>query len=112
VKARYLAEAREDVRAGMEWYETKGGRGQEFEEAVENAVAKIAERPERWALWPGKPGKLGLHRYLMRKRKRWDPRGWPYKIAYEIKADEVVIVAVTHEKRRPNYWIKRVPRSP
>ncbi len=111
MRFRYLPEAHRDVLDAAGWYETKyTGLGEKFEDAVEAAVQDIVRRPLMRALWPGKPGKRGIRRYLMRKTKRQRRHGdpdWPYKIAYEVKDDVVVIIAVPHEKQRPFYWLKR-----
>ncbi|RLT05905.1 MAG: type II toxin-antitoxin system RelE/ParE family toxin, partial [Planctomycetota bacterium] len=32
---------------------------------------------------------------------------FPYKIIFEMIQNEVVVLAVAHGSRRPNYWLKR-----
>jgi hypothetical protein len=32
---------------------------------------------------------------------------FPYYVAYELLAEEIVVLAVAHMKRRQKYWIKR-----
>jgi len=32
-----------------------------------------------------------------------------FSIAYEIARDEIVILAVVHQRRRPGYWFARTP---
>jgi plasmid stabilization system protein ParE len=108
VKLRYLKEARQDVIEAAGWYETKyPGMGEQFQDVVEAAASSLLEHPTRWAHWPDTPSELNIRRLLLRqpKRKGW---AWPYKIAYRVLPEEVVIVAVVHEKRRPNYWLDRV----
>ncbi|MTV38450.1 type II toxin-antitoxin system RelE/ParE family toxin [Duganella radicis] len=39
------------------------------------------------------------HRYFLSK--------FPFTLVYQIRADELVILAVAHNRRRPGYWKKR-----
>ncbi len=32
---------------------------------------------------------------------------FPYYVAYEVLASEVIVLAVAHARRRPFYWINR-----
>jgi toxin ParE1/3/4 len=32
---------------------------------------------------------------------------FPYKLVYKILEDEILVVAISHHKRNPNYWRKR-----
>jgi len=32
---------------------------------------------------------------------------FPYQVVYRLSAEEIVIVAIAHLKRRPFYWRKR-----
>ena len=41
------------------------------------------------------------------QRRRLVVRKFPYSIIYELHANDVVILAVAHGKRRPNYWRER-----
>jgi plasmid stabilization system protein ParE len=40
-------------------------------------------------------------------RRRYLFRRFPYSIIYQITTDELRIVAVAHQRRRPGYWSKR-----
>jgi plasmid stabilization system protein ParE len=42
-------------------------------------------------------------------RKRVLPH-FPYNILYSVKPDKIVIVAVAHQRRRPNYWLSRLKK--
>lgn len=39
--------------------------------------------------------------------RRYFLRRFPYNIIYKINADELQILAVAHNRRRPGYWIQR-----
>ncbi|MBI3461482.1 MAG: type II toxin-antitoxin system RelE/ParE family toxin [Planctomycetes bacterium] len=32
---------------------------------------------------------------------------FPYRIIYEVRSDEIVILAIAHNRRRPGYWSRR-----
>jgi len=57
---------------------------------VEAAVKLIAQAPERW------PIRQGLRRYVLRR--------FPYILVYRATSDEVVIVAVAHQRLDPGAW--------
>jgi hypothetical protein len=50
--------------------------------------------------WPGVPEDLGVRRLLL-------PR-FPFAIAYLVRDDDVVVLAMAHTRRKPAYWIRRV----
>jgi hypothetical protein len=32
---------------------------------------------------------------------------FPFSVLYSIEEEEIVVVAVAHDKRKPGYWMKR-----
>jgi len=40
-------------------------------------------------------------------RRRYLLRRFPYSIIYQVTADELRVVAVAHQRRRPGYWAGR-----
>ena len=83
-----LAEAEE----ARDWYAHRSpwaARG--FLLALEEGVAAIMEAPERWA-----EHRYGCRRYVF-------PNQYPFTLVYRLNAG-VEIVAVAHQKRRPDYW--------
>ena len=95
---RYLAEALAEYEAAAAWYDERDpAAGDGFVEAIERAEAMICEVPLAWAAWPG--ARTGIRRYLLPY--------FPYAIAYELRGEEVVILAVAHQRRRPGYWFSR-----
>ncbi len=93
--------ARAEVNEAVDQYEQqREGRGAAFDVAVDRAIAKIIEAPERWPAARRVPPRLGAHGYML-KRYRYD-------IVYRLVGDdELEVVAVAHHKRRPGYWAKR-----
>lgn len=87
-----LAEA--DEAAG--YYEArKPDLGRDFRKAIEVAVRKIEQAPERWPP-------------LTQRTRRFRLRRFPYAVIYAILPDRISVVAVAHDKRRPGYWKDRL----
>lgn len=90
-----------DFTAAGDWYDSQlPGLGLDLVEEVERALDAIAERPATWPLWPGLAEKVGVRRFLLAR--------FPFAIAYIVEADEVVILALAHLRRRPGYWRGRL----
>ena len=66
-----------------------------FVEAVEEAIRRILESPERW-------------RVLDEDIRRCLTRVFPYGVLYTIEPEFILIVAVMHCSREPGYWKRRV----
>ena len=91
----YLLPAENELLDAARYYEIQvSGLGMRFMSAVDAAVADIGSNPERWPLI-----RNGVRRRLL-------PR-FPYALLYRVDHDEVVILAVMHLSRRPNYWTTR-----
>ena len=67
---------------------------QAFIDAVEDAVYRIRESPNRWSLVDEE-----VRRCLTRK--------FPYGILYTLEQDYILILAVMHCSREPGYWKSR-----
>lgn len=89
------AEAREELREATRWYAERSKRAaRRFVTAYKHARGLIEEAPERWAeLEPG------VRRVVLHK--------FPYSLLFAIEADVVVVLAVKHDKRHPDYWRER-----
>ena len=49
----------------------------------------------------------GWHR-LSKKLRRCLIKNFPYGIIYQIRENEIIIVAVANLHRKPNYWVNRI----
>lgn len=88
---RFARAARDDLRRGVLWYEgARDGLGTRFAADVQKAVDLILRAPARW------PARKGTHRYVLRR--------FPYTIAYQMLAGQVVILAVAHHRLDPGEW--------
>ena len=73
-----------------------------FSERVEEALARIAAEPHIWPLASGVQERLGVRKYRIDR--------FPYSVLFVELATEVRILAFAHGKRRPGYWLRRVPQ--
>jgi plasmid stabilization system protein ParE len=91
------AEAEEATR----WYELqRAGLGLEFLKAVDAALARIEENPKIGARLFGFEDVNIRHVFVRR---------FPYKVVYLELADRIEVLAVAHDRRRPAYWLERLP---
>ncbi len=96
MKARFLAPAEIEMIDAAVFYEKQVSQlGANFLSILESAIRDICEQPEAWP-------DIG---YGIKKRQL---RRFPYSVLYQIDDSEIVIVAVMHQRRRPNYWVERI----
>jgi plasmid stabilization system protein ParE len=83
------------------WYEShREGLGTEFIDAVDHAVDRIAETPQTGSSVPSDVDEAIRRRAVRR---------FPYHVVYLELADRIQILAVAHDRRRPAYWLDRLP---
>ena len=74
--------------------ESVPGLGAEFAAEIEAAVDRVEAFPK---MWP--EVSFEIHRCLVRR--------FPYALLYAIEKDQIIIYAVMHTKRDPDYWKNR-----
>lgn len=91
-------EAEHDLDDSVVYYDRQQeGLGQQFADAVELAVQRIRENPERFQRHEGTEiRKLRMDRF-------------PFTIYFQDLDECVWIVAVAHHKRRKDFWLHRSP---
>jgi len=70
--------------------------GERFKEEVKAAALRIASNPYAWSIESGEIRRYLLHRF-------------PYKLIYSIEKAHILIIALAHQHRKPDYWIERHP---
>jgi len=97
MKVKFHPEARVDLREGRAFYRKRSPIAAiAFSHAIDHGIDSIAEAPLRYAA-----ADYGTREFVL-------PRRFPYTLVYKLKADSVVIVAVAHHSREPEYWRHRV----
>jgi len=100
VKLRVLSAAEDELAEGAIWYEDRqAGLGDQLIEEYQDAIMRILAAPGSYARLETTRSRRNLRRCFLKR--------FPYYVGYELLADEVVVLAVAHTKRRPNYWIRR-----
>lgn len=86
------------------WYDDiRLGLGTEFLDAIQQVFAQVATELRLYAT-------LEYWTASHREVRRYCLRRFPYVIVYWIEGDSVTVVAVSHARRRPLYWINRIPQ--
>lgn len=81
------------------WYaERSGPAAERFIRALDHGIERVREHPQQWPRYHA-----GTHRYLLKR--------FPFALVYLIRPEVIEIVAVAHQKRRPDYWARRVGSS-
>jgi plasmid stabilization system protein ParE len=95
----FLPAAEDEFLEAVAWYEAqRPGLGAEFLAEVERAVRRIIAFPRH-----GSPYLAGTRRIVLRQ--------FPYSVVYWPDPDDLLVVAVAHQRRKPGYWKSRVSRG-
>jgi mRNA-degrading endonuclease RelE of RelBE toxin-antitoxin system len=99
VKLRILREAEEEAEASAIWYDEQlVGLGDDFLDELSAALQRIEDDPARFPK---------LETSKSKRIRRCRLNRFPYLIIFEILEAEIVVLAVAHSKRMPNYWRER-----
>jgi plasmid stabilization system protein ParE len=87
------SDAEHELIEGALYYarEANAELGQTFLSEFERSIELLLEHPKFGAVWRGVTRRLPLRRF-------------PYSIVYELRDDEVRVLAVAHQRRRPGFW--------
>ena len=94
---RFHPEALEEYDQAADYYKKrKRGLEKRFLAAVEAAIDRISETPEKWRKFDG-----DVRRYLVHV--------FPYIVLYSVEPEGFIyIIAVMHARREPGYWKQRL----
>jgi toxin ParE2 len=98
VRVRLLEIAEIELDEAIRWYETQeSGLGQAFLIEVLSAADRVERFPKGWQSLDEGVRRCRLGRF-------------PYGLIYTIDNDDVLVLAVAHLHRRPDYWRDRLKR--
>ena len=87
-----------ELAASVAWYEQReSGLGERFYAAVQATKRFIRENPQ-----------LGTPH--QRDARKHPVNGFPYLVIYRDEPERILVVAIAHAKRRPNYWQHRLQK--
>lgn len=87
--------AKKLVKAATSYEAARPLLGDQFLDAVDPALRLAQTQPGL-----GLPGRAGTRSRRVRR--------FPYRLVYLEQPDRLWIVAVAHQSRRPDYWLRRV----
>lgn len=94
-----LAEAEAEILAAREFLDTRTyGLGARVLDELSKTLADIVDRPSSFAMIETLPESAYRRALLSTFR---------YIVVFEIEHDEIIVVAVAHGSRMPNYWLGR-----
>jgi hypothetical protein len=96
VKVRFLSIAEQEYKDAYDYYEgVVEGLGIQFKEELLIALKRMEEFPEAWQRVSSKARRCRLDHF-------------PYGLIYQVRATELLVVAVMQLNKEPNYWVKRL----
>ncbi|MDX6559674.1 MAG: hypothetical protein QOF72_2723 [Blastocatellia bacterium] len=96
MKARFLLPARRELNEAVHYYNAQRVLlGEEFRDEAWETVRRIKEFPQAWHPLGG-----SIRRCQMRR--------FPFGVIYEPTELEIVIIAIAHLHREPEYWRTRL----
>lgn len=92
----FLPEAEEELeQAAATYYLVDERLGDRFDHSIEAMIEAIVANPTLW-----RERRAGYRRVNCQR--------FPYYVAYVIRGGTIVIVAIAHSHRRPEYWKNRL----
>ena len=96
MKIFFLEAAERELRETRQWYEDQSrGLGDHFLTEVQGARKRIEDWPAAWSSLGGGVRRCRLNRF-------------PYGLIYIVEGDGILIIAVAHHHRQPDYWKDRL----
>lgn len=88
-------EARAEYLAAVARYEDRqSGLGTRFMIEIEDAIQRVVQAPSRWRNIRGDVRRCLAHKF-------------PYGVLYSVESDHVLVLAIMHYSRKPDYWHHR-----
>jgi toxin ParE1/3/4 len=101
VNVRLLGLAELEAVEAAIWYDDqRAGLGDEFLNALRSALKSISETPLRFGKAEFYQGSADIRRCLL-------PR-FPYLVIFHHHKTEIIVLAISHVRRRPLYWLELV----
>jgi len=87
--------AKQELEDAIRYYELEySGLGHRFKEEVRKAALRIVEYPQAWSIERGDVRRCLLHKF-------------PYKLMYSVEENHILVIAVAHQHRKPDYWVSK-----
>ncbi|MBF0265498.1 MAG: type II toxin-antitoxin system RelE/ParE family toxin [Gammaproteobacteria bacterium] len=91
----FHVDAEKEFNAAIDYYEEiESGLGFDFAIEVHSAIQRAVSSPGAWAIIDESIRRSLVHRF-------------PYGILYSVEQDKILVLAVMHLHRHPDYWKDR-----
>ncbi len=99
MKVRFTIAAQQEFDDAVDFYcAERLELGLEFFDEVRQTIGRIIEHPDAWPLIAPLTRRCLTHRF-------------PYSVIYQVRREELVILAVMHMHRSPKVWRSRLPEQ-
>lgn len=96
MRVRFLTPARQDLIEATSYFEEQmPGLGARFQVEAQDTIARIRAFPLAWPPLSPRTRRCLLNRF-------------PFSVIYEPRQDEIIIVAIGHQHREPDFWKTRI----
>jgi hypothetical protein len=96
LKTRFLPPAHRELREAIRYYNMQRVLlGEEFRDEVWETIQRVQKFPDAWH-----PFSESIRRCQMNR--------FPYGLIYSATKNEIIVVAIAHLHRAPDYWRSRV----
>lgn len=96
MKVSFVELAYSELYDAVSYYEAiQPGLGERFKKEVKQSIFRVTEFPMSYQSLTA-----NVRRCLVSK--------FPYGIIYHVAGDEIIVLAVAHLHRKPDYWVNRV----
>jgi hypothetical protein len=98
---RFLPEADEELEVETERYEgASPGTGRRFFRHVRDMLDRLVQQPRLYGYVD--PPVRG------REVREAPLKPFDFRLVYEVRPDEILVIAIAHNRRMPNYWRGRL----
>ncbi len=95
----YHPGASDEVAQAFDWYRDVDPEvGDRFKIEFDRAEQLVQRSPETW----------GPH---LHDTRGFRFRGFPFVMAYIVRDERIIVIAVAHTRRKPGYWRDRLPKD-
>ena len=99
MKYTFHPEAREELINSIDYYEDQQSNlGLKFLEEIYSSIKRIIEFPTSYPIYSKNTRKCITSKF-------------PFAVIYQIRKEEIFVVAITHLARKPDYWKERYKKS-